>query len=157
RLVSPSRPRGRTQADRAHLVEADDGAVAGLLLAQLEDPRRLLLVVGVGARLPAAGALKRQPGLGQQRAEMARRDGDPVAAEMDRRPRQGPACGRDPRAVGTGTGHADDPLTLLSRDPAGTPAPVARAETVHPPLVEVMDDLPHPGRIGTPHLRDLRH
>src|SRR5262249_57589742 len=88
---------------------------------------------------------------------MARRDGDPAAAEMDRQPRQRPACERDPLAVGTGTGHADDPLTLLSRDPAGTPAPVARAETVHPPLVEVMDDLPHPGRIGTPHLRDLRH
>ena len=58
--------------------------------------------------------------------------------------------------IGTGTGHADDPLALISRDPAGTPAPVARAQTVHPTLVELVDHLAHPRRVGQPHLRDLR-
>jgi hypothetical protein len=81
---------------------------------------------------------------------------DALVGQIDRQPWQRPARQRHPLLIGTGTGHGDDLLALISRDPAGTPAPVARAQAVHPALVEVMDDLAHPRRIGLPHLRDLR-
>src|SRR5438093_287482 len=66
-LRRPARTWCRAQADRPHLVETDDASVAGRGLAQLEDPRRLLLVVGVGAGLPGASALEGEAGLGEQR------------------------------------------------------------------------------------------
>jgi hypothetical protein len=50
--------------------------------------------------------------------------------------------------IGTGTGHGDDLLALISRDPAGTLAPAARAQAVHPTLVEVVDHPAHPRRIS---------
>lgn len=112
---------------------------------------------GVGAGLPGASALEGQSGLLQQRAEVTGRDLDPLAGEVGRKPRQRPARQRDPLSVGAGTGHADDPLALISRDPAGTPAPIARAQAVHPTLVELVNHPPHPRRVGTPHLGDLWH
>src|SRR5581483_4500282 len=81
-LLRPARAGCRTQAHRAHLVEADDRAVRRRLFAQLEDPSGFLLIVGVGAGLPGSGALKRQSRFGQQRAEMPRRDDDPLRIEM---------------------------------------------------------------------------
>jgi hypothetical protein len=156
-LRRPAGAGGRAQADRPHLIEAHHGTVVRRLLAQSEDPRCLHFTVGVGAGLPGAGALERQAGLGEQRAEMTRRDLDPLGREVMSEPWQRPARQRDPLSVGTGTGHADDPLPLISRDPAGTPAPIARAQAVHPALVELMNHLPHPRRVGAPHLRDLRH
>src|SRR6202043_2922314 len=125
----------------------DDASVTGRGLAQLEDARRLLLVVGIGAGFPGAGALERQAGLLEQRAEGRGPNRDPLPSEVIRKPRQRPARQRDPLIVGTGTGHADDPLTLISRDPAGSPAPVARAQAVHPALVELVDDLAHVRRV----------
>jgi hypothetical protein len=38
--------------------------------------------------------------------------------------------------LGAGTGHRDDPLALGLGDPAGTPAPVLRAERVKPPVLK---------------------
>lgn len=153
----PARAGGRAQADRPHLVEAHNRPVRRRLLAQRQDPRGFLLVVGIGAGLPGAGALKGQARLGKHAAEMARRNLDPLELEIYGQPRQRPARQRHPLRVGTGTGHADDPLPLISRDPAGAPAPVARAQTVHPPLVEVVNHLPHPRGIGAPHRGDPRH
>lgn len=47
----------------------------------------------------------------------------PILGQVARQPRQRPARQRNPLPIGTGTGHADDPLALITRDPAGTPPP----------------------------------
>jgi hypothetical protein len=113
----------RPKADRSHLIKADDRPVARRFGAQRQHPSGLRLVVGIGAGLPRAGALEGQAGLGQQRTEMASRDLDDVlVGKVDRQPRQRPARKWNPLLIGTGTGHGDDLLTLISRDPAGTPA-----------------------------------
>src|SRR6266516_899392 len=144
-----------TEADRPHLVEADYDAVLGLAAVQLEHPRRPGLVVGVGARLPRTRPLERQAGLGQDPRQMRSRDGDPFAAEMLGQLRETPARQRHPEGIGTGAGDRDDPLLVVSRDPAGSPAPKTRAQRVEAVPVELVDDLAHVRLVSHPHLRDL--
>ena len=148
----PARAGGRAQADRPHLVEATTDAV-----------RR-----GTRVRAPApAPSWSRSRGRGwPSRCGCAGTTGpprpapcprcaglithDPLLGQMRGQPRQRPARQRHPLGVGTGTGHADDPLTLISRDPAGSPAPVVRAQRVEPALVELVDHLAHMTRVGQP-------
>jgi len=50
---------------------------------------------------------------------------------------------------------------LAARLHSGQPNPkeftylTVHGYAVHPPLVELVNHLPHPGRVGTPHLSDL--
>jgi hypothetical protein len=48
-LRRPAGARGRAQTDRPHLVEAHDRPVCWRRLAERKDPRRLRLIVGIGA------------------------------------------------------------------------------------------------------------
>jgi hypothetical protein len=148
---------GWSQRDRPHLVDGDHRRALRSPLVERQYPLRLGGVVGVRARLPRPRALERQARLSQQSAEMGGRDlDDPFARQPQREARQRPARERHPLAVGTGAGHRDDPLALLGGDPAGTPAPIVRAQRVQPPLVELVDHLPHVRLVGHPHPRDLR-
>jgi hypothetical protein len=153
------RPAGtgrRTQTDRPHLVEADHDAVLGRLGVERKHAPSPGLIVGVGAGLPRPCALKRQPGLGEDAPQVRRRDlHDPLLAQVAREALERPACGWDPERVGTGTGHRDDPRTLLVGDPAGTPAPLLRVQRVKPPLVERVNDLAHMRLIAADQRRDL--
>ena len=116
------------------------------------------LELRVGTGLPGAGALKRQPSVGQQPTQVRRADLEDLrVGEVIGQPRQRPARQRGPLAVGAGTGDGNDPLALLVGDPAGPPAPILRVQRHHPALVEVMDDAAHMRLVGHPHRRDLRH
>src|SRR3989304_4176837 len=97
---SPARAGSRAQTDRPHLIEADDTSLGRRSLAQLEDAGRLLLVVGVGAGLPSAGALEGEASLLQQRPEVTGRDLDTLAGEEGRKPRQRPGRAREPLSGG---------------------------------------------------------
>ncbi|MDX6720550.1 MAG: hypothetical protein QOJ63_2804 [Solirubrobacteraceae bacterium] len=157
RSSRPARPGGRTQADRAHLIKRDHDPVLGRPSVERQDLGGLGLVVGVRAGLPRPCALKRQPGRREDPAEMRGRDlDDLLLTQVARQAPQRPARRRDPHAVGTGTGHRDDPSTLLGGDPARTPAPRLRVQRAKPPLVERRDDLAHMRLVGPDQRRDLR-
>jgi hypothetical protein len=152
----PTRAVRRAQADRSHLIEADDHTVIGLGFIELKDALRLGLVVGVGRCLPRTRALEGQARRGQHARQMRRGDLDPQRAQMHGQPRQRPARQRHPLAVGTSTGDRHDPRPLRSGDPAGSPAPIVRVQRIQPTLVELVDDLAHVRLIRLPHTRDLR-
>jgi len=146
----------RAQADRAHLVEADHHAALGRLGVEGQHARGLGLVVGIGAGLPGARALKRQASRGEDPPQVRGRDRDDLPlAQVTREPRQRPARGRDPERVGAGAGHRDDPSALLGGDPAGSPAPRLRVQRREPPLVERVNDLAHVRLVGADQRRDL--
>jgi len=156
------RPAGaghRPQTDRAHLIEGDHRpTVRRRRGPQFQHPRGLGLIVGIRAGLPGAGALKRQPGVGQHAAQMRRADlNGRLLGEMVGQPGQRPARQWCPLRVGTGTGHRDRLAALIVGDPAGTPAPILRVQRGHPALIEIVDDPAHMRLVGHPHRRDLRH
>ncbi len=126
-------------------------------MRELKHPRGLDLIFGVGARLPGTGALEGQVRLGQYPSEMSGADEhDSLLGEVRGQPRQRPTRQRHPLGVGTGTGDRDDPLAILTLDPAGTPAPVVRAQGLKPPLVELTDHLAYMVIVGQPARRDGR-
>ena len=147
----------RAEALRPLLVEADHHAVFGLLAVEREDARRLRLVVGVGALLPAPCPLQRDPVAGKDPAQLRRRDLDSLPGQVAGELGQAPTRVRHPERVGTGAGDRDDPLLVVNLDPAGSPAPKTRAQRVEPVLVEVVNHLAHLRLVGEPHTRDLRH
>ena len=140
----------------ALLVEADHNTVLGLLAVQREDPLRLRLVVGVGALLPAPRALQRDSVAGQDPAQLGGRDDQSLPAQVPGQLGKTPTRERHPEHVGTGAGDRDDPLLLVSRDPAGTPAPKTRAQRVPAMPIELMDHLPHMRLVGEQHPGDRR-
>ena len=155
-VACPTAPVFGAEALRPLLVEADHDTVCRLLLVEGEDPRRLGGVVGVGALFPTTRALQRDPVAGEDPGEMGRRDLDPLRVQVARELREAPARVRHPERVGTGAGDRDDPLLVVSRDPAGSPAPKTRAQRLEPVPVEVMDHLAHVRLVGEQHARDLR-
>ena len=151
----PAAPVLGAEALRPLLVEADHHTTARLLAVEGEDPRRLLLVVGVGALFPAARPLQRDPVAGEDPAQMGGRDLDPAPAQVVGELGQAPACERHPERVGTGAGDRDDSGLVVSRDPGGSPAPETRAQRVEPVPVEVVDHLAHMRLVRQQHARNL--
>ena len=145
------------EAFRPLLVEADHHSVFGLLTVESEHPGRFLGVVGVGALFPAAGALQRDPVAGEDPPQMGGRDLDLLPGQVAGELGQTPARVRHPERVGTGAGDGDDPLLVVSRDPAGSPAPETRAQRLEPLLVELVDHPAHMRLVRHPHPGDLRH
>ena len=154
--AGPAAPVPGAEALRPLLVEADHDTVFGLLAVELEDARRLRLVVGIGALLPAPRPLQRDPVAGEDPPQVRRRDLDPLLDEIAGELRQAPARVRHPKRVGTGAGDRDDPCLVVSRDPAGSPAPGTRAQRIEPVPVEVVDHLAHVRLVCQQHPRDLR-
>ena len=155
-LARPASPRLWAQADRAHLVEADHDPVCRLLSVERQHARRSRLVVGIGTRFPGARALEREPGAGEQPCEVGGRDSGPLPAQILRKLGQAPAREWHPERVGTGAGDRDDPLLVVNRDPAGSPAPETRAQRLEAALVEVVGHLAHVRLVCEQHARDLR-
>ena len=130
---------------------------SGADCVEREHPCGLGFVVGIGTGLPGPGALEGQAGLREDPPEMRRGDlHDRLLAQVTSQPPQRPARCRDPERLGTGTGHRDDPSTLLVGDPAGTPAPRLRVQRAEPPLVECVNDVPNMRLISPDKRRDLR-
>jgi hypothetical protein len=154
----PSAACVRAQADRPHLIEADHDRFLRGVLVERDHAGGFGLVVGIGAGLPGAGALKGQARLRQDPAQVRGGDlDDRLLTQVPGQPLERPARGRHPERVGTGTGHRDDPSALLVGDPAGSPAPLLRVQRGEPPLVERVDDLADVRLVGPDQRRDLRH
>jgi hypothetical protein len=151
----PAAPVLGAEAFGSLLVEADHDAVFGLLAVESEDPVRLLLVLRVGALLPAACPLQRDPVAGKDAAKLGGRDLEPLPAQVAGKLGQAPACVGHPERVGTGAGDRDDPGFVVKRDPAGPPAPKTRAQRLEPVPVEVVDHLAHLRLVREQHGRDL--
>ncbi len=143
------------EALRPLLVEADHDAVFRLLAVEGEDARSLGLVVGVGALLPAARPLQRDRVARENPRQVRGRDLDPLPSQVPRELGQAPACEGRPERRGTGAGERDDPRFVVTRDPAGPPAPQTRAQGGEAVLVEVVDHLAHVRLVGEQHARDL--
>ena len=90
------------EALRPLLVEADHDPVFGLLAVEREDPRRLRLVVGVGALLPAPGPLQRDPVAGEDPAQVRGRDLQPLPDAGSGTAWAGSSACRAPRACRDG-------------------------------------------------------
>ncbi len=119
----PAAPVPRAEALRPLLVEADHDALSGLLAIEGEDPSSLDGVLRIGALLPAARALQRDPVAGEDPAQLSRRDRESLPAQVASELGQAPARIRHPERRGTGAGNGDDAGFVVSRDPGGRPPP----------------------------------
>ncbi len=125
------------------------------MAVEREHPGRFLLVVGVGALLPAARPLQRDPVAGEDPAQVGARDLEPLPAQVAGELGQAPTREWHPERVGTSAGDRDDPSFVVNRDPAGSPAPETRAQRIEPVPVEIVDHLAHLRLVGEQHARDL--
>ena len=143
------------EALRPLLVEADHDTVFGLLTVEREQPRRLRLVVGIRALFPAPACAAARSRCGRGSGPGARARPRSLPAQIAGKLGQAPAREGHPERVGTGAGERDDPCLVVSRDPAGSPAPDTRAQRIEPVPVELVDHLAHMRLVREQHPRDL--